>query len=589
MAAGQIWQAVLRKDPTHAGARACLIHVKHWLNERQKAGDPVVLNPQNQALLDLDAIPTAASASPRPVPALAASVVSVPPPVPIAPPTPMAEPHQLLSEIASGAPLQIPLEDLDVDQLIRQGCTLFDMGQVEDAIGRWEQILRVESNHRMALEYIASARQELARHAATPPVPEPVPAAPSAEVRELAREDTGEDILEARLFAMLQEGLNRYDQGDTEGAMSRWRDMLSLDPDNEDAKAYLSMAQRDTGAYAIQNENGRGIGSMPVLLKGKPQSVDALEEKCRQGERLMRLKRLEQAAFDFEFVLAHDPTHQRATRGLEQTKALLAEQSPEPGTDALSEAQEVTPPASVTAPGTPARSGPAMPRSVTEMTREHPWMKSPAVWGGVLAGVALLAGGGVFFHQHQLDAKLASERAAFSAEALAKVSRGNEPPNLAETPGSIRSEAEQAIGDDPLRSYHRAKELVRLNPGDAAAAQLMDRARAALMEGSPKPTTLGDYQKHVQQGDLESAERDIDFLLRADPDDRELIQRASRLYLLLAQLLASKERWAEAKDALRKGRALNPSDRAWQGRLKLLDRIPDQPKTDRAGWIAFLG
>ena len=226
---------------------------------------------------------------------------------------------------------------------------------------------------------------------------------------------------------------------------------------------------------------------------------------------------------------------------------------------------------------------------MTDLTRDHPWLKSPAVWGGMLAGILLIAGGGVFFHQRQLDSKLASDRTAFAEAALAKVSRGNEPPDLSEKPEGIRSEAEQAIGEDPVRSYHRAKELFRLNPSDVAAAQLMERAKATLTEGALKPTTLADYQKHVQQGDLESAERDIDALLRSKPDDSDLIQRASRLYLVLAQLLASKERWAEARDVLRKGRALNPSDRAWQGRLKLLEKIPDQPKTDRPGWIAFLG
>jgi len=140
-----------------------------------------------------------------------------------------------------------------------------------------------------------------------------------------------------------------------------------------------------------------------------------------------------------------------------------------------------------------------------------------------------------------------------------------------------------------VRAYHRAKEFLRLNPSDIAAAQLLDRARVALNEGTPRTATLADYQKHLVQGDLESAEADVDALLRVKPDDGDLIQRASRLYLILAQMHASKERWAEAKDALRKGRALNPADQAWQGRIKLLEKIPKQPKDERSGWVAFLG
>ncbi len=592
MAAGQIWQAVLRKDPTHAGARACLIHVKHWLDERQKAGDPVVLAPQNQAPLELESIPTSGPltslAAPVPVPTpVPAPAPPPPPPAPIAAPAPGPQEEPVL-------PTPSSVDDVDLEQLIRQGCTLYDMGEVEAAVARWEQVLQVEPDHRLALEYVASARQELARLATSPAGPTPSPSTQSKpEVQELAHEDTGEDIFEGRLFSLLQEGLNRYDQGDTDGAMGRWREMLALDPDNEDAKAYLSMAQRDTSAFAVL-QDGRSSSGHPVIIKGKPLSADALEEKCRQGERLMRLKRLEQASFDFEFVLVHDSTHPRALRGFEQVKALLAEQATEAEAEGSAsgvsqDAPAVTPPASVTSPGQAVRSGPALPRPVTDMTRDYPWLKSPAVWGGMLAGFLLIAGGGMFFHQHQLDSKLASARAGFSDSALAQVSRGNEPPNLAETPEGIRSEAQQAIGDDPVRSYHRAKELLRLNPGDVAASQLVDRAKAALTEGSLKPTTLADYQKHVQQGDLESAERDVDALLRSKPDDSDLIQRASRLYLVLAQLMASKERWGDARDVLRKGRALNPGDRAWQGRLKLLEKIPNQPKTERPGWIAFLG
>ncbi len=483
-------------------------------------------------------------------------------------------------------------EEIDIDLLIRQGCTLFDMDQVEDALARWEEVLKIEPNHRLALEYVASARQELARQAAKPDIALAEPVASASPVQELASEDTGEGILEGRLFSLLQEGLQLYDKGNTEGAMAHWREMLALDPDNEDAKAYLSMAQKDSTAIS-QMDVGRSTGSFSLRSPGKPLEAEALEQKCRQGERLMRLNRLEQAEFAFELVLAQEPQHERALRGLEQVKGHLAERPSEaeaevePGLPR--DGGVVTPPAAVTAPGQPARSGLALPGAVVDMTRDHPWMMSKGVWGGVAGLLILLVGGGYVFRQRQKDAKLASDRAYFSNSASAQVSRGNEPPDLSEKAASIRTEAELALGDDPVRAYHRAKEYLRLNPSEVAAAQLLDRARVALTEGTPKPATLADYQKHLLQGDLEAAEADIDALLRLKPEDSDLMQRASRLYLILAQFRASKEQWAEAKDALWKGRALNPTDRAWQGRIKLLGTIPNQPKAERPGWIAFLG
>lgn len=598
VAAGQIWQAVLRKDPTHAGARACLIHVKNWLDERQKAGVPVALPPPSQAPVELSSIPTsgpmvalAPAPSPAPAPAPLAAPAPPPPSPPALAPEP-APPPPPQAEVEPRASVRDKAEELDIDQLLRQGCTLYDMDQIEDAMARWEQILEVEPHHPLALEYVASGRQELARRAvqASPLPPPPPPPQPPQPPQELALGDTGgEDILEARLFSLLQEGLERFDHGDITAAKVKWREMLALDPDNEDAKAYLSMADRDSGALAAHEDpnHSSGTGTYHISQLGaKPMNAEALEQKCRQGERLMRLKRLEQAIFNFELVLAHDPGHLRASRGIEQAKALLAEQPPEAPSEPPA---TVTPPASITAPGAPVRSGPALPESVSGITRDYPWLKSPMVLGGA-AGLLVLGVAGYFYlHQVQMDRKLSADRESFAAEALAQVSHGNQPVDILETPAAIRREAEQAIGDDPVRAYHRAKELLRLDPSDASAAQLLDRARLALTEGQTKQAFLADFQKHIQQGDLESAEQDMDGLLRATPDDPALIQKASRLYLVLAQLQASKERWSDAQDALQKGRALNPTDHAWQGRLKLLEKIPAQPKPERPGWIAFLG
>ncbi len=589
IAAGQIWQAVLRKNPTHAGARACLVHVKHWLDERQKAGDPVVLAAQNQGAVSLDDLPASGTAAARPAPPLPRVQppgAVTPAPVPLPPPSVESE----------ATPPEAHGEGVDIDLLIRQGCTLFDMDQLEDALARWEEVLKVEPNHRLALEYVASARQELARQAARrePQLPASVAEASrmaAAPVPDLASTDTGEGIFEGRLFTLLQQGLELYDQGNIDGAMTHWREMLALDPDNEDARAYLSMAQKDTSAVALMDPSIRSTGSHMVKAPGKPLDAEALEQKCRQAERLRRLGRLEQAEFAFEVVLAQESRHERALRGLEQVRALLAERPPEPEPEAGSSRDNLAaiPPMVVTAPGQATRGGLALPKPIADMIRDYPWMKSKGLWGGVAGLLLILIVGGFVFQQHRMDAKLSADRASFSSAALAQVSRGNEIPDLSENPASIRTEAELAIGDDPVRAYHRAKEYLRLNPGDVTAAQLLDRARAALSEGTPQPATLQDYQKHLSQGDLDSAEMDIDALLRINPDNSDLMQRASRLYLMLAQLQASRERWAEAKDALRKGRSLNPADRAWQGRIKLLEKIPNQPKAERPGWIAFLG
>ena len=57
----------------------------------------------------------------------------------------------------------------------------------------------------------------------------------------------------------------------------------------------------------------------------------------------------------------------------------------------------------------------------------------------------------------------------------------------------------------------------------------------------------------------------------------------------MAQLYASKERWTDAREKLRRGRAMFPQEKIWQARLRLLEQIQALPKNERQNWIAILG
>jgi predicted Zn-dependent protease len=137
-------------------------------------------------------------------------------------------------------------------------------------------------------------------------------------------------------------------------------------------------------------------------------------------------------------------------------------------------------------------------------------------------------------------------------------------------------------------AYWRAQECLRLDPGNAAAAQLVDRAKTQMATLPPKGA-LGDYESAVKAGDLESAEGILRGLLRLSPDDSDLKDRARTINLALAQTYALKERFGDARDCLTRGRAMYPQDKSWQGKLKLLDTIQGMAKGDRAAWIQLLG
>jgi len=65
--------------------------------------------------------------------------------------------------------------------------------------------------------------------------------------------------------------------------------------------------------------------------------------------------------------------------------------------------------------------------------------------------------------------------------------------------------------------------------------------------------------------------------------------RARVVLLALVPIYTAKERFDDARDALRLGRAMYPMDKNWPAKLKLLESIQTMAKPDRTPWIPLLG
>lgn len=566
--AGQIWQAILKREPGHALARTRLLEVKRRLEA--PATPPVVAAP-----VPPPAPPVVADAAP------AMAVEPVPPPPAVAVP----------------APVPAPPPGVEPERLVIEGCTLYDMGQLEDALKKWEMVLALDPDHRLAREYANGARRDLG----LPPLGGPAAPAPlEPEAGPAAEED---------LDKLLHEAVQLYDIGLVEDAVSKWERALALDPGRADVRAYLNQARaelaRRTPAPAPTQ------AAAPAVQSTGP-DPSLLDLKLRQAEHLLTLQRPEEAAFTFQQALALDPGNARARQGLERCRRPEPTAAPvRPAAAALEldaqgripmavaepsditlivEAPAVTPPASLVKAAAP-RTGLSLSLpTLAEGPLAHlPWLREPrvlAMLGGGL--VVLLLGGGVI-HRYRKDQALKEAVQSARAAALAPVSREAQAVDLAESPADIRQEAEQALDQgDALRAYLRAGTLLRRNPGDAAAADLLERSKAAL-PGGAVGASLAEYQKHLQAGDLDAAAKVMDALLRAAPDDVDLRQRAARLQLALCEAHASQGKWDEAALDLQRGRALYPDDRAWQARLVLLKQVKALPKNQRGDWIGLLG
>ena len=654
--AGQIWQAILRQDSSHAQARSGLMAVKQRLQALRDAQiaaaeAPVVApapqpaaasapEPQAPPVLDpepSEATPAAAPEPPvleSPAPTPEASLepeAPVPPvldprstapeaPLPVDPAEVITgslafDPKHLLAGATEPEPAVPPVLDprstapeapLPIDpsaiatgaltfnpeRLLAEGCTLYDMGQTEDALQKWQQVLALDPHHALVRGYINGARQELGLpllQALAAPAPVRVEPPPPGD----------EDIEK-----LLREAVQLYDMGLVEEAILKWERVLVLEPQRQEIEGYLRQARSEL-------ESSPPAPAAPAATRSAAPEPEALELKLRQAEHLLALQRHEEAAFTFQQALSLDPGNASALQGLDRCRR--HEGRPAPPADprpaqapvlmldaqgrismadvesfAVSpEAQGIEPPAALLEAAQARRQGLSLPDRFRDAVERWPWLKNRPLLALAGGGFLLVVLGLAVMHSYRRDQDLKDEVRAARAAALAPVAQQAQAPDLAESPEAIRQEAEATLSTDPLRAYFRAEALLGLVPGDSAGAQLLEKARAGLA-GGVSGASLPEYQKHLQNGDLETALKVIDALLRAQPDNADLRGRAGRLQLTLCFDHASQAKWDEAREDLLRGRALFPGDKTWQASLKLLELVRSMPRKEQEAWIPLL-
>jgi tetratricopeptide (TPR) repeat protein len=583
--AGQIWQAILKQQPTHAEARAGLIKVKQILDEQKAQASAATVPP-----------------SPRPViPGVTAAPPEVSAPEPVAPPPPPPPAPTAVAEVSPE----------EIDKLLREGCTLYDMGQTEDALKKWEKLLSLAPNHAMARDYMNGARRELglaplAVGEAPTHEPEPEPVASSAAPA-IAH---GEDI-----DKLLREAVQLYDMGLPEEAVAKWEKALELEPHRTDIQGYIKQAKAELDKQPSAPTQPTASPSAPT----KPLAADPalVEVKIRQGEHLLTLQRFDEAVFTFKQALDLQPGHPRAAAGLVQAQArhqapqpeatpsfglpigveldgpTKVEMAPTPAPEPASqEAPAAQPPSSLTRTLPPQREGLKVPSGMgkaQELFDRVPQLRDPKVIVGVVGGLILFGLTCSFVNTRRAEGRRQDAVRSVAQSAVAEVAQESQSVDLNESPAMVRAEVKEALGAEPLLAYLRAEYLVKLSPGDGSAAQLLEKAKADL-PGGISGASLAEAQRHLQDRNLDAAAKVYDALLRADPANSDLRQRAARVQLALAVANAGQEKWDEAKSHLLQGRAMQPGDRVWALRLRMLELAQAQPKgPQRDSWLSFLG
>ncbi|MGA2080908.1 MAG: hypothetical protein ABSH53_09920 [Holophaga sp.] len=537
--AGQIWQAILKRDPGNAAARAGLFKVKQFFDQKDFA---------------------------------AAN-----------------------------------------DVLLQEGCTLFDMGQVREALLKWERILTTDPGHKLALAYANDARRELGLEPIRPPAQAGPPGAPESAARPGTAGPEARDGRTGRPESpaeeadrLVLEGVQIFDLGMAEEAMAKWERALQLNPDHPDAPGYMAMARRE-------QERTAAVPS-PTGSTAAGSAAAQWETQIWRAEQSLREGRVEEAAQAFQRLLGHAPKDHRILQGYHQARALLTAREepkaiqiaapiPVPATAPAPVPRAPVPSAPAAAPRSlPAPVGP--PRALTVRSASQRdgfslpaiikgkgvprWLATPRNLALALGAVVLVFLALLVYGLRRREAALKEAVATAKLAALRPVSRAVQVPSLAEATEDIRREAEQALTEDPLLAYFRAEEFQRRVPDDPGLPHLIQRAKDG-MEALPPAGDLAQFEQALQGGDLDRAKACILGLLRHDPDDLELRGRARRVLLALAPLLTAEGHLGRAREALLLGRAMYPQDPGWQARLKLLDALQAMPASARAPWIQLLG
>jgi tetratricopeptide (TPR) repeat protein len=132
----------------------------------------------------------------------------------------------------------------EVTRLLKRGLNHYGLGDLEAAIASWEQALELDPKNRAAVDYLESAREELAKSVAAPRVAKPRKKAPAVEVADKTPR-TLDAILHASSGAgpsdPVAQALVLYKQGQLEEAYALLEDVSRREPSRLDVEGYLAM------------------------------------------------------------------------------------------------------------------------------------------------------------------------------------------------------------------------------------------------------------------------------------------------------------------------------------------------------------
>lgn len=115
-----------------------------------------------------------------------------------------------------------------VEKLIQNGVSLYDVQDYEQAITVWEKALALDPDNRIAKDYINNVRPLLAESEPEPEPPPAAPAPPPAAAKPQAKPG------KAEMVKVYNEAMKLYKQKDLHGALDKWQYILQFYPKHKE-------------------------------------------------------------------------------------------------------------------------------------------------------------------------------------------------------------------------------------------------------------------------------------------------------------------------------------------------------------------
>jgi tetratricopeptide (TPR) repeat protein len=528
--AGQIWQAILKRDSSIAEAKSGLLKVRAALSKGEGS-------------------------------------IAKPP----------AQPKAAAPQAADGS----------VERFLQEGCSLYDSGALLGALDAWEKVLAIDPGHYLALSYTRGVRKELGLPINddssvpqnTDSLPE-TPVAPSQQPQgEPIVQDVAHSVHQEKIVSLVERGSQLYKVGNLGSAIETWESVLALDPDNVLAKGYLTTARIDMKDRSVDN-----AAPFPTAEVG-PSHTDALFISLDQsnpraimpsdGQQFQKSGGLQQSepferSSQIDVPIGSGPPF-ATIRPVAGIKKNIATQMP----------------SLITSKHEPKRQGPAFSKEIKKLPLLSR-LASPLSFIITFGIILLLAAGVFWFISAKKDALLRATQAAIKEGAIKNAHQSIKIINLSLTTEELKSQARAALGNNPLRAYMLVQEVIALDPTDSSAAKLLDQAQQT-MTTMPRAGTDADFNRLMAGANLDGAAALLEARLRQNPNNIRIREDLARLCLLQARSHIKQDNWNGARSRLLMGAALFPKDPTWQARLKLLEHLQSIPREEQQRWTELLG